>query len=220
LADEGLEIAYGAEELGPVLPRARLFPGRALRLNAARYELGATPGLAPSADPALLLERHLAGLCSPWAGASRRFVEGYFAYLRRALADAAEDAAARLAPFAGLYAVEDWLFSAPALLPRAHLPVGGDGRVRADFAIWRGDELVAVLDRDAGLTPRRVRERDAQLAEAGIAVLPFSGAEIGPELFNRLLGPRHVRFWEGEHVPSGPFRPANLDLVPAPAARA
>ena len=184
-----------------------------LRLNAARYDLRATPGVAPDADAAVRLEAHLLDLCPPWAGAGRRFVAAYFEHLRGALATNAERVAARLAPFAGLYAPGDWLYSGLAPLPRAHLPVDGT-TIRVDFAFWRGDGLAAALASDSNLTPRRMRERDEALVRAGVEVVRFGPDEIGPALFGRLLGPAHAAFWEAEPIPSGPFAPAILDGEP------
>ena len=180
-----------------------------LRLNTARYDLRATPGVAPDDDAAARLEAHLLGLCPPWSGTGRRFVAGYFAYLREALAANATRVAARLAAFAGLYAPSDWLFSGLAPLPRAHLPAG-EGTVRVDFAFWRGDGFATALASDATLTPRRARDRDEALARAGVEAVRFGPNEIGPALFARLLGPNHAAFWDSEPVPSGPFPPLSL----------
>ena len=129
---------------------------------------------------------------------------------------------AKLAPFPGLYAPEDWAFSAPKPLPRAHLyaPRGTaathwdiDDFVQVDFAFWSGDRLMAVLLNPGALTPSRAGERLTRLEQAGISVVHVEAENLAKEpavLFDRIIGDFGVLLESAGAVPISPFRPREL----------
>ena len=83
--------------------------------------------------------------CGDYAVADRRFMAGYLA-AAVAQVEAQRDAlAAGLQRFGGLYAVEDWVWSAPRPLPRAWR-LGEDGPVRLGTVFWDGHRVVPADD--------------------------------------------------------------------------
>ncbi|MGH7040796.1 MAG: hypothetical protein ACREFY_01530 [Acetobacteraceae bacterium] len=112
--------------------------GGVLRLNTEPLPAGAMVGtMATAADHAARLaamRRWLEGLCGDYAPARRRFVAVYCDLLAAAIAAHRAELAAGLARFDGLYAPEDWLWSAPRPLPRAWVPAM-DGLAAAGPAV-------------------------------------------------------------------------------------
>lgn len=194
-----------------------------LRFNNSRYDFDFAPkAQAGTDDERSLLKDYLKGLCRPWDNLSTQFLEAYFQFAADVVEEQREVLSERLAPYAGLYNYTDWFFSAPKPLPRAHLyapPEGGAGSsaadfARVDFAFWLGDRLVAALSSQSFLTPKKAKEQIDRLRLAGVQVVPFAAADLAGgkarDLFTRLLGPS-VAFWQGEMLPSGPFRTSFLD---------
>ncbi|WP_460447872.1 hypothetical protein [Alsobacter sp. SYSU BS001988] len=189
-----------------------------LRLNNAPYALGAAA--AAGSSPLQALRAHVRHLCRPWDRLSHRFLDAYFDHLEASVAADMDALRRRAEPFAGLFAPEDWIYSAPRPLPRAHLaapeaaPTGTEAdHVQADVAFWLGDRFAAALSTQSGLTPARGRARAERLARAGVRVVAFSAADLArPEpLFDALLGGPVARFWAAEPIPCGPFRPPAVD---------
>lgn len=189
-----------------------------LRLNGAGALLTASPPSGGGVEAAL--REALRRLCRPWDRLALRFIDAYFHHVAQAIAAERHRLEARLAPFAGLYRVEDWLFSAPLPLPRAHVcapwavEAPPEARfVAVDFALWLGDRLAVALPVEDGLAPMKARERLDRLARAGIAVTRYAMSELGAPgpLFQDLLGGPIARFFDSEIVPSGPLRPTALD---------
>ncbi|MBH0237710.1 hypothetical protein [Methylobrevis albus] len=208
----------GRAELDAAVPLAVAPPGPGglIRLNACGADL---PPLAPG-DPAGLaqrLEGALARMTGAWNAQGVRFVAGWFAALNRAVAEARPDLAARLAPFEGLYAPEDFIFSGPAPLPRAFLyaPDSGGGApeadfVQVDFAAWLGGRPLALLAAQSALTPGAARRRRDRLGAAGIEIVSYTAADIAdPEgrFFAGLLARLDVPFHVSETLPAAPGGP-------------
>ena len=161
--------------------------------------------------------------CRPWDPQGHRLVDRYFEVLDELLVAHADTLSEALAPFHGLYDAKHWLFSAPRPYPRAHLlaPVDHVGEqlapddfVMVDFAFFLGPAIVALLPAQSGLTPKKARERQERLARAGVKVVTFTAGDLtdnARDFFCRALGPRLPRFWDGDPVPVGPFRPAAIE---------
>ncbi len=151
-------------------------------------------------------------LLDPFDALGRRVLARYFAYLDRRIGRARAAIEARLAPFHGLYAPEDYLFSAPLPLPRAHLPVGEGLLVPADVAFWTGRGFAVALARPARLSPAAQRERLHRLDAAGWRHAAFDAAPSSPEaddaLFDALLALDAARLLDLDRPPVGP----GLDL--------
>lgn len=211
-------VAYGAskppaEAAGLVnLPRVRLHPGEVLRLNSEDFELPLPVIGQEKVATDLCLADHLKHLSGGWNGTAVRFIDGYFAHLRRVVADHREEIARRLGPLAGLFAPEDMLYSAPLPLPRALLPLpaegGGTEPIPVDMFFWLGGYAEAVLFAPSALMPAAERRRRACLAAAGIHFTCLTAGDIGrPETFAALLGETGGAFWRDETLPVAPGAP-------------
>ena len=107
--------------------------------------------------------------------------------------------AERVKPYDGLYAPEDFLWSALRPLPRGWVPVG-DALLPADMVFWDGARAIAIE------LSARETEKQKALAAAGVSV-----CRIEPGMFDRLgevLPPNFLRFWQDQALPSSPFRRA------------
>ncbi len=141
-----MRVLYGLERLprslsadDPRLPCVEL--GAApLRLNSHEVPAAvlAEAGEGHSARVAAMTS-WLQSLCGDYAAASRRFVAEYMAFIAAELDRRRDALAAGLARYDGLYAVEDWTWSALRPLPRAWI-----GRERIAMAFWDGQAVVAV----------------------------------------------------------------------------
>ena len=195
-----------------------------LRFNNSRYDVGfGRTAQARESDAADLVKEYLKGLCKPWDNISTEFLDAYFRFISDLVEEQRGALEKRLNPYAGLYDYADWRFSAPKPLPRAYLhapqedsPAWKTGTiddfVRVDFAFWLGDRLVAAQSSHAALTPKNAKEQTDRLRMAEIEVIPFSRADLADGkargLFTRILGPSSLAFWEGDLLPTGPFRTA------------
>jgi hypothetical protein len=179
----------GSIQLGAPFPCAVVnkAAGKPLRLNSEALNAAPNFNVLRGTTPLNLIKERLKGFCRPWDRLSLQFLDGYFAHIINML-DVHQDAiATKLAPFVGLYAAEDWAFSAPKPLPRAHLHEPRDevnprwdvdDFVQADFAFWLGDRMVAVLSQPRVLMPTRAAERLARLEQAGVGVVHFNAENL------------------------------------------
>ena len=193
-----------------------------LRLNSEALDPAANVSAPQSVTPLNLVKDRLKGFCRPWDRLSLQFVDGYFEHIAKMLGVHQDAIAKKLAPFVGLYKAEDWAFSAPKPLPRAHLAaprdtgnVGWDidDFVQADFAFWLGDRAVAVLSQPEALTPARAKHRLARLEQAGVSVVHFNAENLTKDpaaLFHRIIGDFGALLESAGAVPSSPFRPPEL----------
>jgi hypothetical protein len=189
-----------------------------LRLNSEVFSVASNFNAPQGAIALTVLSDHLKGLCRTWDRLSLRFLDGYFGHIANMLGVHREVIAAKLAPFAGLYAAADWTFSAPKPLPRAHLYAPrnegaswvAEDFVQVDFAFWLGDRMVAVLSKPGSLTPARANERVARLEQADVTTVHFTAQDIEKEpsaLFGRIIGDFGALIESAGVVPISPFRP-------------
>jgi hypothetical protein len=221
MTTDALVIPYGCARVPASLAtvpcttllRARRQP---LRLSDGFYDFVEPPSPAQLADRAAqlgFLRDHLTGLCDPWAALPRRFIALYFAFVVGRVASLADTLGARLAPFGGLYRIEDFGFSALRPLPRAHLrPDDGGGWVATDFAFWTGESVIAL---DIADTRRTRRQRDADhaaLRAAGATVVALAPDALAadPADLAALLPAPLVDFCAGAALPASPFKAAAL----------
>lgn len=197
---QGRRVLYGLGRVpasvaldDPRLPSVRLGP-KPLRLNTEPLPADAIPAEASSHVACLeALRTWLGAACGDYAPRSRRFIDAYLAFVALSIERNRASLEASLRRFDGLYALEDWTWSALRPLPRAWLPVG-DSFSPVDIAFWDGARLLAV---------------DFSGRGAGIPGAEPAPAGGGPEA----LFPDALRtFWGGETLPSSPFRRA----VPLP----
>ena len=189
-----------------------------LRLNSEVLSIAPNLNAQSGATPLTVIRDHLRSLCRTWDQLSLRFIDGYFAHLTNMLAVHRDAIATKLAPFAGLYAAEDWIFSALKPLPRAHIYAPRNNGatwetedfVQVDFAFWLGERMVAVLSRPGTLTPAKATERLARLEQADVVTVHFTADDLAKEptvLFNRVIGDFGALIESADIVPSSPFRP-------------
>lgn len=126
----------------------------------------------------------LEGLCGDYAPLRRQFITGYFRFLAAEVEAHRAALEERLRPYDGLYAPDDYLWSALRPLPRGWVPVDA-GFLPADFVFWDGTRAIAIE------LSARETERQKALAAAGVPVF-------------RVEQPEFARF--DELLPSSPFR--------------
>lgn len=191
--------------------------GKPLRLNDGPYPFGEIPegGIGTtSADRLAFLCSHLADLCDLWAKRPRQFVDLYFRFICAQIERDAAEIDQRLVRLGGLFARQDYAFSALRPLPRAHLPVAEDDFVRVDFGFWTGNRFIAVdiVGDDARGAVWGSRRR--RLADAGIQAMEVAAAAIArddPGILGALLPGEFAAFWQAEAMPSSPFKARALD---------
>ncbi|HSZ94133.1 MAG TPA: hypothetical protein VK822_32690, partial [Acetobacteraceae bacterium] len=149
----------------------------------------------------------LESLCGDYAPLRRQFVDAYLRCVAAQIEAHRAELAARLAPYDGLYAPDDFLWSALRPLPRGWVPAG-DQLLPADMVFWDGAELIAIE------LAARDTDRQRALLAAGV-----TACRIEPSKFRRLdaeLPSVFLRFWEVATLPSSPFRRA----IPPPPVTA
>jgi hypothetical protein len=209
---EAIVVPYGCDRPSVGAPAATIdrSASEPLRLNTSRYEPVFAPDLQLTGNvQAIYLRDYLKRLCRPWDGLSVKFLDWYFASLAAHVEANRALLTERLGAAAGLYRADDWLFSAPIPLPRAHLPVGDGDFIQVDFAFWFGQRFVAARSAATISTPRKAAEQDALLRSANVDFVKFAPSDLTTPcspLFSRLLPPPQD-FWSGQKLPLGPFRP-------------
>lgn len=136
----------------------------------------------------------LVSLCGDYAPLRGLFIRCYFDFLAAEIAAHRIELAEQLRRYDGLYAPDDWTWSALRPLPRAWLPAQGR-MLPTDIAFWDGTLPIAIE------LAARDTERQAALRAAGITVLrmePNKLADALPQCFHR--------FWRDQTLPSSPFR--------------
>lgn len=196
-----VKIQYGTSAPHPDGPSVTIELGAPLRLNNSAYTFGDIPesGIGTTTPERLaFLRGHLIDLCDLWAKRPRQFVDLYFRWIDTVIERDRAAIDERLRRFGGLFARQDYAFSALRPLPRAHLPA------RVDFAFWTGERLVAVdivgddARRPAGPSIHRLEIPDAVVARDDPAALDMA------------LPPEFAAFWQSEALPSGPFKASAL----------
>ncbi|WP_125461836.1 MULTISPECIES: hypothetical protein [Rhodomicrobium] len=214
---DGIAIPYGVEQwplerLADVrakrlagLPLAAARPGAMLRINGDALDLPPPVPSEANMPMTMRIAAHLKRLCGGWNVNAARFIDRYFAFLDHQIAHHRAELDARLKPFDGLFRAEDFIYSAP--LPLPHALLAAPDFVKADFAFWLGDRMVAVLLAPSPLTPIAARRRKERLTAAGIALTECTAADLNdPNFawFAATLGPEASRFWQGEALPAAP----------------
>jgi hypothetical protein len=213
----------GAVRLDAPFPCAAInkITKKPLRLNSEAFSIAPNFNAPQGATPLTLVSDHLKSFCRTWDRLSLRFLDGYFEHIANMLELHRDAITTKLVPFAGLYAVEDWAFSAPKPLPRAHLyaPLNGgapwntDDFVQVEFAFWLGERMVAVLSQPGIHTPAKARERLARLDQAGVSAVHFTAEDLTNDptaLFHRIIGDFSAVLEGADTVPIGPLRPQIL----------
>ncbi len=194
-------IPFGLDRLPrTLLPDDPRLPGvnvgsDKLRLNTEPLPAEAMASAAGNHGARVVaMKQFLRGLCGDYAPQRLRFVDCYIDCMAAHI-DAHRDELARdLQRYDGLYAPEDWLWSALRPLPRAWLP-GEAGMVPVDFAFWDGTQAIAIdvggLQGASGIVMCRVTSD--MLAGHPLALLG-----VLPDGFRC--------FWRGQTLPVSPFR--------------
>jgi len=205
-----MRLLFGMDRLprSMTLDDPRL-PGVAL--NAAPLRLNAEPlpveqvaaGQGGHAARMAAAEAWLVAACGSYAPLRQRFVAFWLRFAAAHVASHQGELVERLRRFDGLYAPEDFVWSALRPLPRALLPVP-DGVVPVDAAFWDGTRIVAVL---LGSAP--------DISAPGVTACRLSAAELerDPEtVVTERLPAGFLRFWQSETLPVTPFRRALPEL--------
>jgi hypothetical protein len=141
----------------------------------------------------------LTGLCGDYAPLRRQFIGCYFDFIAAHLDAHRDELAERVKPYDGLYAPEDFLWSALRPLPRGWVPVGS-ALLPADMVFWDGGQAVAIE------LSARETEKQRALTTAGVVVLRIAPADLSR--LGELLPDSCRRFWKGQVLPASPFRRA------------
>ena len=194
-------------------------PDGALRLDG--WIAAPEPEL-PGDDQLASLCRALTRHCDPWRRSERRFLECYFDFIARHVESNRDALTGRLEPFAGLFRYRDWVYSALMPLPRAHLhapvsgePFGPETLVRVDFALWTGTAAIAIEIPGKGTRSPVTDQRHGRLRRAGTCIVELADEVLEPAnaaKFEAALPEGLHRFWRGMALPTGPLKPAALDV--------
>jgi len=205
-----MRIPFGLDHL----PRAMRYddprlPGVTLGAEALRLNTEAVPAevmtiASDHAGRVVAMNDFLRSLCGNYAVQRQRFVENYIVGASAHIEAHRRELATRLKRYHGLYAAEDWLWSALRPLPRAWLPAG-EKMVLADIAFWDGTRFIVIDFSDQPEIP-------------GVTTCRIDPAREGDDpitLLKRL--PRCFQFfWNPERLPVSPFRrPIPAGAVPA-----
>lgn len=142
------------------------------------------------------MKQYLRGLCGNYAPRRLDFIECYIDCMAAYL-DAHRDELTRdLQRYDGLYALEDWLWSALRPLPRAWLPADTSIAL-VDFAFWDGTQAIAI---DVSGTHEKAGIVMCRIAPDALAGDPCALLDMLPDGFRR--------FWRDQNLPVSPFRRA------------
>jgi hypothetical protein len=205
-----LRIPFGLDRLPRTIalddPRLRcvVVGDDRLRLNSEPVPADAMPlAVGDHAARVAAAIDWLVSLCGDYAPLQRQFIASYFGFIAAHLDAHRAELVERAEPYDGLYAPDDWLWSALRPLPRGWVPVHG-GLLPADMVFWDGSRAVAVE-----LSVRET-EREKAMRAAGVLV-----CRIAPELLtgdairlSEILPDTFQRFWRDRTLPSSPFRRA------------
>ena len=139
----------------------------------------------------------LESLCGDYAPVRRQFIAAYFRFAAGVIDAHRTELLTRLQRYDGLYAPEDFLWSALRPLPRGWVPVG-DRWLPADLVFWDGVQPIAVE------LAARDTDRQRILLAAEVATLRIEPAEF--DRLDAVLPHGLQQFWDGDTLPSSPFR--------------
>ena len=187
-----------------------------LRLNSGQYSFPEAPDLRAMTDAKAQLEflcEHLYQYCDLWARPPKLFLESYFTFIGEQVAENQAQLAKKLAPYGSLFSVSDWALSAPRPLPRAQIKAGKT-YWPVDFAFWLGDRIVALVLKGSETTTMADLKRISSLKKYGVDMIELNVDELmqaGAQCLERNFDVEFVSFWEGETMPSSPFKGTSLD---------
>lgn len=198
-----MRIPFGLDRLprNPTL-RSVEVADRPLRLNTEPIPADAMP--LATGDHAARVAAALAwleGLCGDYAPLRRQFIAAYFRFITAAIDTQRAELAERLRQYDGLYAPEDFLWSALRPLPRGWVFVS-ERWLAADMVFWDGAQAISI---ELGA---RDSDRQRALLAAGVSTRRIAPADFGR--LGTMLPRSFHRFWDGETLPSSPFRRAPL----------
>lgn len=212
---------------GVAEPSFTVTPGEtpALRLNTdvgLRFPPDRLAKLPDQEKKLDYLRFEILGALDLFAQYQRRFLERYFQFITARCRDAAAELSAAVAWSGGLFAAEDYVFSALWPLPDVRITrASGDDDALGDFdfAFWTGGRVIGVTLTGGAAQPSSAARSDT----AGDFLLPVTIAakdlQDDPALFSEPRFPAElVSFWIGETVPSSPFRPVGLTDMQAEGA--
>jgi hypothetical protein len=171
-----------------------------LRLNSEPVPADAMPlAIGDHAARVAAAIDWLTGMCGDYAPLRRQFIGCYFDFIAAHLDAHRAELAERLKRYDGLYAPEDFLWSALRPLPRGWVPAG-DTLLPTDIVFWDGTEVVAIE-----LSARETEKQKALMA-VGVMVLRIEAGDLSR--LGEILPDSFRRFWEGQVLPASPFRRA------------
>jgi hypothetical protein len=179
-----------------------------LRLNSEPVPADAMPAvIGDHAARVVAAQEWLQGQCGDYAPLRWQFVASYFGFVAAHLAAHRVELAEHVKPYDGLYAPEDFLWSALRPLPRGWVPTQGQ-LLPADVVFWDGAQAVAIE------LSARETDRQKALQAAGIAVYRIEPNMLAgdPVQLAQILPKNFQRFWRGQALPSSPFRRATPPL--------
>jgi hypothetical protein len=142
-----MRVLYGLERLpktlsvdDPRLPGIDLSPAP-LRLNSIPLPAASWVGAADHDSRWAALEAWLLADCGDYNKAVRRAVSRYLSDVAAHITAHEDEIAGLIQPFAGLYRVQDWAWSALRPLPRAWWRQDGVWK-HADIAFWDGAQML------------------------------------------------------------------------------
>jgi len=199
-----LRIPFGLDRLPRTIalddPRLRcvVVGEDRLRLNSAPVPPDAMPlATGDHAARVAAATEWLISLCGDYAPLRRQFIASYIRFIA-ALVDAHRtELAERVRLYDGLYAAEDFLWSALRPLPRGWVPAE-DRLLPADMVFWDGTQHIAI---ELGA---RETDRQRTLLAADVATLRIEPAEF--DRLDAILPRGFHRFWDCEALPLSPFR--------------
>ena len=170
-----------------------------LRLNSEPVPPDAMPlATGDHAARVAAAKEWLEGLCGDYAPLRRQFIAAYLRLHRGADRGASGGVGRALKPYDGLYAPDDFLWSALRPLPRGWVPAG-DQLLPADMVFWDGAQAIAIELCRAG-------DGQAEGADGG----GCHGACIEPgsirSAWTTYCRSCFLHFWQVDALPSSPFR--------------
>jgi hypothetical protein len=194
-----LRIPYGLDRL-PRDPSLRCVEvdEQPLRLNSEPVPADAMP--LATGDHAARVAAATAWLesqCGDYAPLRRQFIAAYCRFVAAEIEAHHDELMERVTPYDGLYAPEDWFWSALRPLPRGWVPVG-ERFLPADVVFWDGRQAIAIE------LSTRETDKQRRLLASGASV-----RRIEPDAFDRLpqmLPGSFPGFWRDQVLPSSPFR--------------
>lgn len=178
-----------------------------LRFNTEALPPDAIAAATPDHTARLAaMKQYLLSLCGDYVPLRQRFLGAYLDALSAHIAAHREVLARGLAEYDGLYAPEDWLWSAPRPLPRAWVR-SDSGLVGVDIAFWDGMQPIAI-------------DLTGSTQASGLTICRMTADMLDADRLLAALPAGFQRFWTNETLPRSPFRraiPSGVLRVATPA---